>query len=117
MGAFELRSANRRAQPLATDRIIAVVADASSEEVIKNLMLDQGIGHAYVARGGIDDAIELMRGLPHSPRHLLVDVSGASMPVSELMRLAMSRRDLNRAAFWVIVNPLLAPILKPASGF
>lgn len=88
MGAFELRSANRRAQPLATDRIVAVVADASSEEVIKNLMLDQGIGHAYVARGGIDDAIELMRGLPHSPRHLLVDVSGASMPVSELMRLA-----------------------------
>lgn len=88
MGAFELRSASRRAQPLATDRIIAVVADASSEEVVKNLMRDQGIAHAYVMRGAIDEAIELMRGLPHSPRHMLVDVSGSAMPVSDLMRLA-----------------------------
>ena len=88
MGAFELRSANRRAQPLPTDRIVAVVADASSEEVVKNLMLDQGIANAYVTRGQIDDAIELMRGLGHSPRHLLVDVSASSMPVSDLMRLA-----------------------------
>ncbi len=88
MGAFEFRSADRRAQPLATDRLIAVVADASSEEVVKNLMLDQGIAHAYVARGSVEEAIELMRGLPHSPRHLLVDVSGSSMPVSDLMRLA-----------------------------
>lgn len=88
MGAFELRSSNRRAQPLATDRIIAVVMDASSEEVVKNLMLDQGISNGYVTRGQIDDAIELMRGLGHSPRHLLVDVSSSSMPVSDLMRLA-----------------------------
>ncbi|MGG1944793.1 AAA family ATPase [Trinickia sp. NRRL B-1857] len=88
MGAFDFRSDTRRAQPLATDRIIAVLADASSEEVAKNLMLDQGIAHAYVTRGTIGDAIELMRGLPHAPRHLLVDVSGSAMPVSDLMRLA-----------------------------
>jgi len=88
MGAFELRSPNRRAAPQSTDRIVAVVGDASSEEVVKNLMLDQGIAHAFVARGHIGDAIELMRGIGHSPRHLLVDVSDSSMPVSDLMRLA-----------------------------
>jgi len=88
MGAFELRSASRRGQPLATDRIIAVVADASSEEVVKNLMLDQGIAHGHVARGSIDDAIELMRGLPHSPRHLVVDADHA---------VASHRRDERHA--------------------
>jgi pilus assembly protein CpaE len=88
MGAFELRSANRRAPPLATDRIIAVLGDPSSEEVVKNLMRDQVIANAHVARGAIDDAIELMRKLPQSPRHLLVDVSGSAMPISDLMRLA-----------------------------
>ncbi|RDU99693.1 AAA family ATPase [Trinickia dinghuensis] len=88
MGAFDLRSNSRRAQPLATDRIVAVLADASSEEVVRNLMLDQGMAHAFVMRGAIDDAVELMRGLPHAPRHLLVDVSGSAMPISDLMRLA-----------------------------
>jgi pilus assembly protein CpaE len=56
--------------------------------VVKNLMRDQGIANAYVTRGAIDDAIELMRTMDHSPRHLLVDVSGSSMPISDLMRLA-----------------------------
>ncbi|HEV3106535.1 MAG TPA: AAA family ATPase [Trinickia sp.] len=91
MGAFELNvkpNAKRRTPSSAADRLIAVVADASSEEVVRNLLLDQGIANAHVARGTIDDAVELMRNVGHSPRHLLVDVSGSSMPVSDLMRLA-----------------------------
>lgn len=88
MNVFDTTLLARRAQPSATDRLIAVVSDAGSEEVIKNLMLDQGIANAHVARGTLDEAIELMRNLGHSPRHLLVDVSSSAMPVSDLMRLA-----------------------------
>jgi len=99
MGAFEVNTklstkpsaspnTKRRVLPSSAERLIAVVADAGSEEVVRNLLLDQGIANAHVARGTIDDAIELMRTVDHSPRHLLVDVSGSSMPVSDLMRLA-----------------------------
>jgi len=88
MGAFDLKTATPRVPPQAPGRLIAVVADAASEEVVNNLVLDQGLTNAHVARGSIDDAIELMRRLDHSPRHLLVDVSGSAMPVSDLMRLA-----------------------------
>lgn len=88
MGAFEPNIAKHRAAPRAGDRLVAVVADAGSEEVVKNLILDQGIANAHVVRGTLDDAIELMRESGQAPRHLLVDVSASAMPVSDLMRLA-----------------------------
>lgn len=88
MGAFELNAAARRPASATAERLVAVVADASSEEVVRNLILDQGIANALVARGTLDDAIEIMRNLGQSPRQLLVDVSASAMPVSDLMRLA-----------------------------
>lgn len=88
MGAFESTSSKRRAPVAGAERLIAVVADGGSEDVIKNLVLDQAISNAHVERGTLDHAIELMKGLGHSPQHLIVDVSGSTMPVSDLMRLA-----------------------------
>jgi pilus assembly protein CpaE len=88
MGAFEFIASKRRALATSAERFIAVVADGGSEDVIKNLILDQAIENAHVECGTIDDAIELMRRLGHSPQHLLVDVSGSAMPVSDLTRLA-----------------------------
>ncbi|CAN0626088.1 pilus assembly protein CpaE [Burkholderia multivorans] len=88
MGAFDFSSPARRARAASAERFVAVVADAGSEEVIRNLILDQAIEGAHVERGTLDDAIGLMRTLGHSPRHLIVDLSGAAMPLSDLMRLA-----------------------------
>lgn len=87
MGALDF-NVTKRATPPTADRLVAVLADAGSEEVVNNLLLDQGIANAYVARGTLDNAIELMRNAARAPRHLLVDVSASAMPVSDLMRLA-----------------------------
>ncbi|WP_179400906.1 AAA family ATPase [Burkholderia guangdongensis] len=90
MGAFDLSGHHSRvrAGAASAERLIAVVSDAGSEEAIRNLVFDQGVERAHVERGTIDDAIELMATLEHSPRHLIVDLSGSSMPVSDMMRLA-----------------------------
>ncbi|AOJ68928.1 MULTISPECIES: AAA family ATPase [Burkholderia] len=92
MGAFDLMSGASRAKDLRAAasgaRLIAIVADPASDEVIRNLIVDQAMAGAHVARGSIDDAIALMRDLAHGPQHLIVDVSGAAMPLSDLARLA-----------------------------
>ncbi|KKC13727.1 cobQ/CobB/MinD/ParA nucleotide binding domain protein [Burkholderia pseudomallei MSHR1328] len=92
MGAFDRVGGARPVKELRDAaggaRLVAIVADAASDEVIRNLIADQAMTGAQVARGGIDDAIALMRDLSHGPQHLLVDVSGAAMPLSDLARLA-----------------------------
>lgn len=94
MGAFDRVGGARPVKELRDAaggaRLVAIVADAASDEVIRNLIADQAMTGAQVARGGIDDAIALMRDLSHGPQHLLVDVSGAAMPLSDLARLADS---------------------------
>ncbi len=87
MGATEAGLAKRRTSA-GMDRLIAVVSDAGSEEVINNLVSDLSIAGAQISRGTLDDMIASMRSVSHSPRQLIVDVSGSSMPVSDLMRLA-----------------------------
>lgn len=87
MSAFEF-ALSRQNEPPAADRLIAVVSDATSEETVRNLILDQVITHARVMRGTIENAIEMMKRTEQSPEHLIVDVSGSAMPVSDLSRLA-----------------------------
>lgn len=70
------------------DDLLAVVSDRDSEIAVKNLIVDQSIESACVRRGTIDDAIQLLRNLDHSPRQLIVDVSGSEMPISDLARLS-----------------------------
>jgi pilus assembly protein CpaE len=88
MGAFESNALKRRGRPSGTEKLIAVVSDASSEEVVNNVILDQAIASSHVARGTLDDALEIMKTQNEPPRYLIVDVSGSAMPVSDLMRLA-----------------------------
>jgi pilus assembly protein CpaE len=88
MGAFESNALKRRGRAPGADKLIAIVDDAASEDVVKNVVLDQSITSAYVARGTLDDTIEIMKAVKEAPRHLIVDVSGSAMPMSDLMRLA-----------------------------
>lgn len=67
MGAFDRVGGARPVKELRDAaggaRLVAIVADAASDEVIRNLIADQAMTGAQVARGGIDDAIALMRDL------------------------------------------------------
>lgn len=87
MNALEFLRPKSRAA-IAAEDLIALVSDSGSEDTIRSLILDQTIVNAHVQRGTIDDAIELLQGLERSPRHLIVDVSGSAMPLSDLARLA-----------------------------
>ncbi|MFX1762770.1 AAA family ATPase [Paraburkholderia sp. A1RI-2L] len=88
MGVFESTILKRRAQPSGAEKLIAVVADAQSTEVIKSVVIDQGIATSHVTLGSLDDAVAVMSSLKESPRHLIVDITGSTMPISDLTRLA-----------------------------
>jgi pilus assembly protein CpaE len=88
MGAFESDILKRRTQPSGAEKLIAVVCDAQSIEVVKSVVVDQGIATSHVTLGSLDDAIGVMTSLKESPRHLIVDVTGSTMPISDLTRLA-----------------------------
>ncbi|MFX1671685.1 AAA family ATPase [Paraburkholderia sp. A2WS-5] len=88
MGVFESTILKRRAQPSGAEKLIAVVADAQSTEVIKSVVIDQGIATSHVTLGSLDDAVAIMSSLKESPRHLIVDITGSTMPISDLTRLA-----------------------------
>jgi len=88
MGAFESNLLKRRPQPSGAEKLIAVVADATSVEIINNVAVDQGIATSHVTVGNIDTALQIMTSLKESPRHLIVDVTGSTMPISDLTKLA-----------------------------
>jgi len=67
---------------------IAVVTDKHSEEVVKNYVLDQLVPHHHVQIGSIDDLIQILTNIERSPSRLIVDISGSTMALSELARLA-----------------------------
>lgn len=67
---------------------VAFVSDRASEEAVRRYVLDQMLPHTHIAVGSIDDAIEHLKQVDHSPIRVLVDISGSSMPVSDLARLA-----------------------------
>jgi pilus assembly protein CpaE len=67
---------------------IAVVTDKHSEDVIKTYILDQVMPHAHTQLGTLDDMIQILRQIERSPSRLIVDISGSTMAVSELARLA-----------------------------
>lgn len=88
MSAFDSNLLKRRAQPSGAEKLIAIVADAQSVEVINNVAVDQGIATSHVAVGTIETALQIMTSLKESPRHLIVDVTGSTMPISDLTKLA-----------------------------
>jgi len=88
MGAFESNMLKRGRRPSGAEKLVAVVADAASEEVINRFVVDQGIATSHVSRGSLDDAVATMATMKESPRYLIVDVSGVAMPISDLARLS-----------------------------
>ena len=88
MGAHESNLFKRRARPTGAEKLIAVVADSTSADVINNVAVDQGVATSHVTLGSLDDAVGVMASLKESPHYLIIDVSGSSMPISDLMRLA-----------------------------
>lgn len=88
MGAHESSLFKRRAQPSGAEKLIAVVADSASADVINNVAIDQGVATSHVTLGSLDDAMGVMTSLKESPHYLIIDVSGSAMPISDLMRLA-----------------------------
>jgi pilus assembly protein CpaE len=67
---------------------VAFVGDEQSERLIARYAEENNVAFPFVATGHIDDAIEHLKKMPRSPSHLIVDVSGAAMPLSDLDRLA-----------------------------
>src|ERR1700677_1847877 len=67
---------------------IAVVTDKQSEDVIKSYVTDQVMPHTHVQMGSLDDIIRILQQVERSPSRLIVDISGSTMAVSELARLA-----------------------------
>lgn len=88
MGAHETSLFKRRARPSGAEKLIAVVTDAISAEVINNVAVDEGVATSHVTLGSLDDAVGVMTALKESPHYLIIDVSGSAMPISDLMRLA-----------------------------
>jgi len=88
MGAHESGLFKRRGQPSGAEKLIAVVADSASAEVINNVVIDQGVAASHVTLGSLDDAMGVMTSLKESPHYLIIDVSASAMPISDLMRLA-----------------------------
>jgi pilus assembly protein CpaE len=72
---------------LTSDILLAFVSDETSEEVIKQLPLaDFGL-NLLIFRGSVKNAYEYLK-TNHSPRILLVDITGCSLPISEVAALA-----------------------------
>lgn len=67
--------------------VIAFVADADSERVVKECLAVQALGDCIVMRGGIERAISYL-GMERSPQILIVDISGVDLPVSQVHALA-----------------------------
>ncbi|CAB3803974.1 hypothetical protein LMG28614_05923 [Paraburkholderia ultramafica] len=88
MGAFDSNVLKRGRRPSGAEKLIAVVSDAASEAVVNSFVVDQGIATSHVACGTLDDVVAIMAALKESPRYLIVDVSGSTMPISDLQRLS-----------------------------
>ncbi|GAB3626162.1 Iron-sulfur cluster carrier protein [Pandoraea terrae] len=78
----------KRSAAVENPEFLAVVSDKGSEDVVQSLVNDQAVANAHVQVGTLDDTIRLLQGSAQPPRQLIVDVSGSSMPLSDLARLA-----------------------------
>jgi pilus assembly protein CpaE len=67
--------------------LLAFVADAETERVMRDNLAELGLGDATIMRGGIAKAIDAL-GTQRSPDLLIVDISGDDLPVSRIHSLA-----------------------------
>lgn len=67
---------------------VAFTADDASTQEVGRVVAHLGIPNAFVARGDIDAAITHMSRVEKPPQRLIVDISGMSLPLLALSRLA-----------------------------
>lgn len=72
----------------ALHEIVAYVADSDTEAALEGLAAQQQAGPIHTARGTVRDAIRFIDKLSRSPRLLIVDISQAELPLSEIDALA-----------------------------
>jgi pilus assembly protein CpaE len=68
-------------------QVLAFLADAKSEQIVKEWISDALIPFSSVRRGGIGAAIDHL-STERSPNMLVVDISGIDLPTSHINRLA-----------------------------
>lgn len=68
--------------------LVAVLSDIESAEAVRHYVLQTMLPHTVVETGGIDRMIEILVSLERQPRHIIVDISQSTMPLSDLTRLA-----------------------------
>ncbi|WP_232316594.1 AAA family ATPase [Candidatus Burkholderia verschuerenii] len=69
-------------------RFMAFVGDRQTEQTLRNFILDEALRHTHVGLGGVNEAIAHITKVGWSPRLLLIDLQGSTMPLSDLARLA-----------------------------
>src|SRR5690242_3167309 len=74
-------------QPASRARLMAFVLDPQSEASLRLCLSQQPIADAIIKRGGIAKAIRYL-GAGRSPETIIVDISGAEMPSSQVHDLA-----------------------------
>jgi pilus assembly protein CpaE len=67
--------------------LLAFVADAETERVMRDNLGELGFAEATIIRGGISKAIDVL-GTQRSPDLLIVDITGDELPVSRIHDLA-----------------------------
>jgi pilus assembly protein CpaE len=67
---------------------VAFVSDTESYEAIQNLVLELMLPHTLIRRGSVEEAITYLKEAPRAPQQLVVDISGLSMPLSDMNSLA-----------------------------
>ncbi len=86
---LEIAAPIERAARPATGRVplLAIVADADTERVMRDNLGELGFAEATIMRGGIAKAIDVL-GAQRSPDLLIVDITGDDLPVSRIHNLA-----------------------------
>lgn len=69
-------------------RFMAFVGDRQTEQTLRNFIFDEALPHTHVGLGGVSEAIAHITKVGRSPRLLLIDLQGSTMPLSDLARLA-----------------------------
>ncbi len=81
--------ANQATGPEATRvDVLAFAQDRETREFLQNYLQATSGASFHVAKGGVDAAVRFLEEAQHPPRLLLVDISGAETPLSEIDRLA-----------------------------
>lgn len=81
-------SAARAQSAARAARFMAFVGDRQTEQTLRNFIFDEALPHTHVGLGGVSEAIAHITKVGRSPRLLLIDLQGSTMPLSDLARLA-----------------------------